>query len=166
VTALEIRPATEDDLVHVCEIVNYFIERTVFNFRIEPQNVDEWRSQWKRTHARFPWLVATDDNVVGVAYVAPWNDKAAYQWTVESTIYVDPSAHRRGVGDALYTELLDRLRSQGFHSAIAVIALPNEPSVRLHERHEFVRVGHLLEAGYKHDAWHDVGFWQCKLTDD
>ena len=50
--------------------------------------------------------------------------------------------------------------------AVAVIALPNDPSVRLHERHGFARVGHLLEVGYKHDAWHDVGFWQCKLADD
>ena len=82
----------------------------------------------------------------------------------KSTIYVDPSAHRRGVGDALYTELLNRLRGKGFHSAIAVIALPNDPSVRLHERHGFERVGHLREAGYKHDAWHDVGFWQCNLA--
>ena len=163
-TGLEIRPATEDDLVHVCEIVNYFIERTVFNFRVEPQTVDEWRVQWTRLHDRFPWLVATDDHVVGVAYAAPWNDKAAYRWTAECTVYVAPSAHRRGVGDALYTELLDRLRRQGFHSVVAVIALPNDPSVGLHERHGFVRVGHLSEAGYKWDAWHDVGFWQCQLA--
>jgi phosphinothricin acetyltransferase len=163
-SGLKVRPATEDDLAHVCEIVNHFIERTVFNFRIEPQSVDEWRHQWKRMHDRFPWLVAADDHVVGVAYAGPWNERAAYRWTVESTVYVEPSSHRRGVGDALYTELLDRLRQQGFHSAVAVIALPNDPSVGLHERHGFVRVGRLLEAGYKWDAWHDVGLWQCKMV--
>jgi phosphinothricin acetyltransferase len=161
--ALWVRPATDDDLVRVCEIVNYYIEKTVFNFRTEPQSVDEWRDQWKRLHQRFPWLVATDDHVVGVAYAAPWNERAAYQWTVEATVYVDPSAQRRGVGDALYAELLARLRRQGFHSAVAVIALPNDPSVRLHERHGFTRAGGLVEAGYKRGAWHDVGFWQCKL---
>jgi phosphinothricin acetyltransferase len=162
-SALRVRPATDDDLVHVCEIVNYYIEKTVFNFRTEPQSVDEWRDQWKRLRHRFPWLVATDDHVVGVAYAAPWNERAAYQWTAESTVYVDPAAQRRGVGDALYTELLARLRRQGFHSAVAVIALPNDPSVRLHERHGFTRAGGLVEAGYKRGAWHDVGFWQCKL---
>jgi phosphinothricin acetyltransferase len=108
--------------------------------------------------------VAADDRVVGVAYAGPWNERAAYRWTVESTVYVEPSAHRRGVGDALYTELLDRLRRQGFHSAVAVIALPNDPSVGLHERHGFVRVGQLVEAGYKWDAWHDVGLWQNRLV--
>ena len=99
-----------------------------------------------------------------MAYAAPWNGRAAYQWTVEATVYVDPSRQRRGVGDALYTELLARLRRQGFHSAVGVIALPNEPSVRLHERHGFVRVGRLIEAGYKLGAWHDVGFWQCTFN--
>jgi phosphinothricin acetyltransferase len=165
--APRVRPATDDDLERVCEIVNHYIETSVFNFRTEPQTVDELRAQWAQRHQRFPWLVATDDDrVIGVAYAGPWNERAAYRWTVESTVYVDPSAHRRGVGDALCAELVNRLRQQGFHSAVAVIALPNDPSVRLHERHGFVRIGHLLEAGYKHGAWHDVGFWQCKLADD
>lgn len=161
---LRVRLATEDDLVHVCEIVNYYIENTVFNFRAEPQGVDEWRNDWRRLHSRFPWLVATDNRVVGVAYAAPWNDRTAYQWTVEATVYVAPSAQRRGVGDALYAELLGRLRRQGFHSVVAVIALPNDPSVRLHERHGFVQAGRLVDAGYKRGGWHDVGFWQCILA--
>jgi phosphinothricin acetyltransferase len=165
VNALRVRPAADDDLVGVRDILNHYIEHSVFNFRTEPQSIDEVRALWAQRHHRFPWLVAElDGRVVGVAYAGPWNERAAYRWTVESTIYVGPSTHRRGVGDALYAELLDRLRRQGFHSAIAVIALPNDPSVRLHERHGFVSVGHLREAGYKHDAWHDVGFWQCSLT--
>jgi phosphinothricin acetyltransferase len=162
-SGLQVRLATEDDLVHVRDIVNYFIENTVINFRTEPQSLDDWRDSWRRRHSRFPWLVAADDRIVGVAYAAPWNDRAAYQWTAEVTVYVDPSRQRRGVGDALYTELLDRVRRKGFHSVVAVIALPNEPSVRLHERHGFTRVGQLIEAGYKREAWHDVGFWQCIL---
>ncbi len=162
-SGLQVRLATEDDLVHVRDIVNYFIENTVINFRTEPQSLDDWRDSWRRRHSRFPWLVAADDRIVGVAYAAPWNDRAAYQWTAEVTVYVDPSRQRRGVGDALYTELLDGMRRKGFHSVVAVIALPNEPSVRLHERHGFSRVGQLIEAGFKREAWHDVGFWQCIL---
>lgn len=162
-----VRLATEDDLARVCEIVNYFIENTAFNFRTEPQVVDEWRSDWRRLHSRFPWLVTTtDDGLVGVAYAVPWNDRAAYQWTVEATVYVDASEHGRGVGDTLYTELLGRLRRQGFRSVVAVIALPNDPSVRLHERHGFIQAGRLVDAGFKQNGWHDVGFWQCTLRSD
>jgi phosphinothricin acetyltransferase len=164
VSAVQVRSAIEEDLVRVREIVNHYIEHSVFNFRTEPQSIDEVRALWAQRHQQFPWLVAVvDDHVVGAAYAGPWNDRAAYRWTVESTIYLDPAAHRRGIGDALYTELLDRLHRQGFHSAVAVIALPNDPSVRLHERHGFARVGHLRDAGFKHDAWHDVGFWQRRL---
>lgn len=162
-SGLEVRLATEVDLVHIRQIVNHFIENTVINFRTEPQSLDEWRDDWGRLQSRFPWLVAVDDRIVGVAYAAPWNYRAAYQWTAEVTVYVDPSRQRRGAGDALYTELLDRMRRKGFHSVVAVIALPNEPSVRLHERHGFTRVGQLVDAGYKQGAWHDVGFWQCIL---
>jgi phosphinothricin acetyltransferase len=161
---MQVRSAIEEDLVRVREIVNHYIEHSVFNFRTEPQSIDELRAVWAQRHQHFPWLVAVvDDRVVGAAYAGPWNERAAYRWTVESTVYVDPAAHRRGIGDALYAELLDRLRGLGFHSAVAVIALPNDPSVRLHERHGFAHVGHLGEAGFKHDAWHDVGFWQCRL---
>jgi phosphinothricin acetyltransferase len=167
VNALQVRSATEEDLLRVRDIVNYYIERSVFNFRTEPQSLDEVRALWAQRHQRFPWLVAVvDDRVVGVAYAGPYNERAAYRWTVESTVYVDPSAQRRGIGDALYTELLDRLRRKGFHSAIALIALPNDPSVALHERHGFEPAGRLREAGFKYDAWHDVGFWQCRLAGD
>lgn len=163
-SGLRVRPATAEDLPEICAIINHYIETSFVNFRTEPQTVNEWRGEWKRLHPQFPWLVATDHGVVGVAYAAPWNARAAYQWTVEVTVYVAATSRRRGVGDALYTELLARLRRQGFHSAVALIALPNEPSVRLHERHGFVRAGQLTEAGYKFDAWHDVGFWQCTFN--
>ena len=69
-SGLRVRLATEDDLAEVCKIVNYFIEISFVNFRTEPQGVDEWRSEWRRLRSRFPWLVATDDRVVGVAYAA------------------------------------------------------------------------------------------------
>jgi phosphinothricin acetyltransferase len=102
--------------------------------------------------------------VIGVAYAAPWKARDAYLWTVESTVYVDHECHRRGVGDALYAELLARLERQGFRTSIGVIALPNPASVRLHERHGFVKVGLLADAGYKLKRWHDVGFWQRRLN--
>ena len=164
--AFGVRLATEDDLGPVCTIINYFITTTVANFRTEPQTVDEWRQSWTRLHERFPWLVAADgDRVVGVAYAAPWNERAAYQWTVETTVYVDAGAHLRGIGHALYADILSRLLAQGFRSALAVIGLPNNPSVRLHERHGFSQVGQLADAGFKFGAWHDVGLWQRQLQD-
>jgi phosphinothricin acetyltransferase len=161
---LRVRPVEESDLDRIRAIINHFIATSAFNFRTDPQTIDEWRGEWRRLHESHPWLAAVDEGrVVGVAYAVPWNFRSAYRWTVETSVYVDPDCQRRGVGDALYANLLGRLRRQGFRSAVAVIALPNRPSVRLHERHGFTPVGMLRNAGFKLGAWHDVGFWQAVL---
>lgn len=166
VEGVRIRPARASDLQRICDIVNHFIETTAFNFRTEQQSVQEWQQEWERLHRRYPWPVAIqDERVIGIAYAGPWKERNAYQWTVESTVYVDHESHRRGVGDALYDELLGRLAWQGFRSTMGVIGLPNSASVGLHERHGFVQVGQIADAGYKLGAWHDVGFWQRRLND-
>jgi phosphinothricin acetyltransferase len=166
VSWLRVRRVEDPDIDRIRTIINHFIATSTFNFRTEPQTVQEWRSDWQRLHESHPWLVAVDEGrVVGVAYAVPWNPRSAYRWTVETSVYVDPEGQRRGVGDALYANLLGRLRRQGFHGAVAVIALPNQPSVRLHERHGFTPVGVLRNAGFKLGAWHDVGYWQRVLNE-
>ncbi|HET9648279.1 MAG TPA: GNAT family N-acetyltransferase [Microlunatus sp.] len=163
---LRVRPVEEPDLPGIRAIINHFIATSAFTFRTDPQTLQEWRSDWERLHGTHPWLAAVDEGrVVGIAYAAPWNYRMAYRWTVETSVYVDPSCQRRGVGDALYANLLARLRRQGYRSVVAVIALPNHPSVRLHERHGFTPVGMLRNAGFKLGEWHDVGFWQCVLAE-
>jgi phosphinothricin acetyltransferase len=163
---LRVRPVEESDLARIRAIINHFIATSAFNFRTEPQTIDEWRADWRRLHETHPWLAAVDDGrVIGVACAVPWNYRSAYRWTVETSVYVDSETQRRGVGDALYANLLGRLRRQGFRSAVAVIALPNQPSIRLHERHGFTPVGMLRNAGFKLGGWHDVGFWQCVLAE-
>ena len=80
-------------------------------------------------------------------------------------MYVDAEYHGRGVGTALYAALIDELRTLGYVSAYAGIALPNDASVALHERFGFVAAGRLPAAGYKLDTWHDVGWWYLALAD-
>lgn len=102
--------------------------------------------------------------MAGYAYAAPWHERSAYRYSVETTVYVDPGQLRRGVGSRLYQSLLDELRRRDLRSALAVIALPNAASVALHERLGFARVGHLEAVGYKFERWVDVGFWQLLLS--
>jgi phosphinothricin acetyltransferase len=78
---------------------------------------------------------------------------------------VRPQARGRGIGRALYRELLRLLEAQGFRNAYAGIALPNEPSVRLHEGVGFAPIGVYRDVGFKHGAWHDVGWWGLRLGD-
>lgn len=100
---------------------------------------------------------------MGLAYAAPWKARNAYNWCVESTVYVDQAQRSRGIGRTLYARLLPLLKAQGFHSVVAVIGLPNPHSVRLHEGFGYRNVGVIEDAGYKMGGWHDVGFWQRRL---
>ncbi|MEA3172521.1 MAG: hypothetical protein QOI97_5469, partial [Pseudomonas sp.] len=89
--------------------------------------------------------------------------REAYRWSVDVTVYISPEAHRSGVGRALYGVLLPTLKRQGFHAAFAGIALPNDGSVGLHEALGFAHIGTYPEVGFKHGAWHDVGYWRIAL---
>lgn len=157
----DIRPATVDDMPAVCEIVNHYIATSTVNFRTEPQTPDEWTKDLLALRERYPWIVAEVDGVVaGIAYGGPWKARNAYDWTAEATVYVSPRHQRLGLGTALYTHLLESVEAQGFRSVVAVIGLPNDASVRLHEALGFTARGTLKAAGFKHGNWHDVGFWQ------
>lgn len=106
---------------------------------------------------RFPWLVYQIGGTVrGYAYATPHRDRAAYQWSVEVSAYVADSAHRGGVGRALYTSLLAVLAELGLCNAYAGITLPNPASVGFHTAMGFVPVGVYHSVGYKFGTWHDV----------
>jgi phosphinothricin acetyltransferase len=115
-----------------------------------------------RTH---PFLVAERDRaVVGYAYAAAHNDRAAYRWAADVSVYIAASAKRQGIGRALYTKLLQMLRAQGLVVACAGITLPNDASVALHEAFGFEPVGVYRGIGFKLGEWHDVGYWQLELV--
>jgi len=116
---------------------------------------------------RYPWLVfERDGTVLGYAYASPHRARAAYQWSAEVSVYVDPRAHRSGVGRALYLALFDVLRRQHYVNAFAGITLPNASSVGLHEAMGFTPIGVFREIGFKFDRWHDVAWLQLRLRQD
>jgi phosphinothricin acetyltransferase len=110
------------------------------------------------------WLVAErDGRVVGYAYGGQHRERAAYNWTVEVSAYVDRSAHRSGVGRELYAELFRRLKQNGFRLLVAGITLPNEASVGIHEAMGFEPIGVYKNVGFKNGEWWDVGWWQLDM---
>ena len=156
-----IRLATANDFAAIAAITNHYIRTTAIHFAYEEVAADELRSLWREHEAIYPWLVAeTGRAVVGYAKAGSFRARTAYLWTTETGIYLAPDQCGRGLGRRLYGRLLDVLRAQGFHSVIGGIALPNDTSVRLHERLGFVPCGTVQRVGYKSDRWHDVGFWQ------
>jgi phosphinothricin acetyltransferase len=159
-----IRPARTDDFTAIAAITNHYIATSAIHFGYEPVSAEELADKW-RGDTRYPWLVTeAEAEVVGYAKAGVWRERAAYAWTCEVGLYVAHGAHRRGLGSALYRELLAELARRGFHSVVAGITLPNPASVALHEKLGFVSVGVVRDAGYKLEAWHDVGFYQKLLA--
>lgn len=145
-------------------LTNHFIVHTAIHLGVEPATDAEFAALWTAGRERFPWLAAeVDGRFAGYAKAGPWRLREGYAKTVETGIYIAAEARGRGVGKALYAGLLARLRTAGFHRAVAAVTLPNEASVRLHEAVGFCPVGVFREAGWKFGAWRDVGFWEARL---
>ncbi|MFT3768761.1 MAG: GNAT family N-acetyltransferase [Minicystis sp.] len=160
-----LRAADEDDFEAIAAIVNHYILHTPIHFSYEVVTAAELRSSWEEQRARYPMLVAeVDGEIAGFSKAGPFRERAAYAWITECGVYLRPERIGRGLGEGLYRPLLEILREQGYHSAIGGIALPNEASVKLHERLGFAKVGHVARAGWKFERWHDVGFWQKDLA--
>ena len=103
--------------------------------------------------------------MVGFTYASEFRARAAYQHSVETTIYLDRNHVGKGNGILLYKRLIELLADSSIHALIAIIALPNESSVALHEKLGFVKVGRLPEIGRKFGRWVDTGYWQMTLED-
>jgi len=143
-----IRQAAASDLEAINEIYNYCIVDSHISFDSEPWDLERRRAWWTQYTGRV--LVAEfEDNVVGVAFAGPWRNKAAYADSVETTIALAPDRLSRGIGTRLLRALLQLLSTQGCHRAYAVIALPNEASVRLHRKLGYREIGVLNEVGSK-----------------
>ncbi len=153
------------DAEPVAAIYAPIVAATVISFELEVSTVDEMRRRIVATLPRFPWLVSEDAQgaVDGYVYASRHRERAAYQWSVDVTVYVREDARGRGVGKRLYTKLFEALPKLGYHQAFAGIALPNAASIALHESVGFRHVGIYRDVGFKLGAWHDVGWWQRRL---
>ena len=111
-------------------------------------------------------VVANDDEVRGYAESTAFRPRPAYDHTREVSVYLGLDARQQGFGRKLYDDLLARLRADGIHVALAVIALPNPASEALHRSCGFTEVGVLREAGWKFGTWVDTGWWQLRLGEE
>lgn len=161
---LDIRLATENDAAGIAEIYRPIVLNTPISFEIEPPDEDEFRRRIQSTLPAYPWLVCElDGRIAGYAYGGRHSVRAAYQWSVDSSVYIHSDFRRRGIGQGLYVSLFRILIAQGYFSAYAGVTLPNPGSVGLHESAGFKMVGVYHNVGYKMGAWHDVGWWEMTL---
>ncbi len=159
-----IRIAHGDDATAVHDIYTPSVLRGVETFETELPGVDAMRERILTRLRHYPWIVWEDGGrVLAYAYASRFRERAAYDWIAETSIYVHADARRRGIARRLYATLLDAMRLQGINQAVGVITLPGQGSVAMHEAMGFAPAGVWRGAGYKLDAWWDVGVWQLEL---
>jgi phosphinothricin acetyltransferase len=174
-----IRLATTSDAEAIADIYAPYCDATVISFEETAPRSEEMSRRITAIGATRPWIVLEDSacgpseggapravgngRVVGYAYASPHHERAAYRWSVSTSIYIDRAHHRRGAGRALYTTLFALLRALGYRQATAGITLPNPASVGLHAAFGFVPVGVYRRIGYKMGGWHDVGWFQAEI---
>ncbi len=163
--AAKIRLATEADAPAVQAIYAPYVQNTAISFERDSPDVETMRERIHKGLTAFPWLVCGTGagDIAGYVYATKHRERAAYQWSVDVTVYIDPHFHRLGIGRGLYTSLFQLLRMQGFYHAYAGVTLPNDGSVGLHTALGFQPVGVYQGVGYKLGTWHDVSWWSLLL---
>jgi L-amino acid N-acyltransferase YncA len=163
-SAVTVRRADPADLPRIAAIYDEQVATATSTFDLDPAPMTYWEAKLASTEPGDHVLVTEVDGVVsGFAYSSSYRPRPAYRRTREVSVYLAPEARGRGLGRELYDALLARLESDGVHTVLAVVALPNPASEALHESSGFQRVGVLPEVGFKLDRWVDTAFYALVL---
>ena len=147
---MEIRDVKKEDIAGIMEIYRYYVEETDITFEYVMPTEEEFTGRVEKILEKYPYLVAQEDGkIVGYAYAGTFKGRAAYDWAVETTVYVDRDYHGKGIGKTLYEELEKLLKEQNIQNLNACITFPNEPSEAFHRK---MRVQVRTMAGYDLDA--------------
>ncbi|MBQ3360640.1 MAG: N-acetyltransferase [Bacteroidaceae bacterium] len=167
---MAIRKARLQDAEALLAIYAPYVEQTAITFEYAVPTVNEFRRRMANVAESYPWLVAVDDgSIAGYAYASAFKERAAYQWAVETSIYVDRNERGKGIGRRLHEALEETLKQQGILNMNACVAYTEHEdeyltldSVRFHERLGYTQVAHFHKCGRKFDRWYDM-IWMEKL---
>lgn len=163
---MHIRPMVEADAPGMLRIYRHHVESTVVSFEEQVPSLDEYAARVRKYLEVWAGFVAeADGRVAGYAYGSSHRERAAYRWSVETTVYVAPGNHRMGIGRRLYDALLPALAAEGYCNAYAGVTLPNDPSTALHQAVGFRPIGCFPRVGHKFGQWHDVAWFHRMLRE-
>ncbi|MEM9607366.1 MAG: N-acetyltransferase family protein [Actinomycetota bacterium] len=151
---MQVRTASPDDQQPIVDIYNHHVRSGFATFDVAQTSVaarSDWFGRFADTGPHQLVVAVEGAEVLGYACSNPYRDHPAFAETVELSVYVSPEQVGRGVGSALYSDLLERLRDEPIHRILAAIALPNDGSVALHRRFGFEEIGVFDEYARKGD---------------
>lgn len=159
-----IRTVTLSDAESITRIYNYYIEHTAISFETDPLTVGQMRERITAIAEKHPYLVYEEEGeVVGYCYAHEWKERTAYQQTLETTIYLDPTRKGQGIGRKLMERLIGLCREAGYHALIACVTASNQESRAFHASLGFQQVSLFKEVGFKQGVWHDVADYELLL---
>ena len=170
---INIRVATLDDAREILDIYSYYVLYTAINYDYTPPDLETFKKKMINTLSRYPYLVAINNQkIVGFAYAGSFVSKKAYDWSVETTIYLDHHYTKMGIGKKLYNALENILREMGIINLNACIASPIEEdeylttnSIDYHHHLGYRMVGKFHKCGYKYNRWYDM-VWMEKMINE
>ncbi|MDD3369626.1 MAG: GNAT family N-acetyltransferase [Lachnospiraceae bacterium] len=166
-SSFTIRMATIQDVPSLLAIYEPYVLHTEVTFEYDVPTLQDFASRVESTLEKFPYLVCcnADGKIFGYAYASSFKGRAAYNWSVETSIYVDQNCHHKGIGKILYDALEDILKKQQIRNVCACIAYPNPDSVAFHEYFGYQTVAHFHHSGFKHGKWLDM-IWMEKFINE
>lgn len=162
-SGIVVRPGASADLPAVRDIYNHYVRESAVTFDLEEVTIADrrdWFAQFGRAGPHRLFVAELDGTVAGYACSGRFRPKAAYDTTVEVTVYANRRQVRRGLGRALYAALFEALSGEDVHRAVAVITMPNPVSEALHAAFGFHRTGVLSDVGRKFGRFHATGYWE------
>ncbi|MBQ1922884.1 MAG: GNAT family N-acetyltransferase [Lachnospiraceae bacterium] len=171
---IRIRKVTPEDAEAILEIYAWYVRETAITFEYRVPSLEEFRRRIEATLEKYPYLAAEEDGrILAYAYAGPFKGRAAYDWSVETTIYADKDARRKGIGRRLLAALESSLARQGILNAYACIGVPRDTedeyltfdSVRFHEKMGYCLAGTFHSCGCKFGRWYSM-VWMEKMLGD
>ena len=161
---IRLRIAEPEDAEEILAVYAPYVEQTAITFEYEVPTVEEFRGRIEHTLQQYPYLVAEDETgILGYAYAGRFQTRAAYDWAVETSIYIRMDQKRRGLGRILYHALEEGLKEQGILNVNACIACTEQEdehltndSIYFHEHLGYRLVGTFYQCGYKFHHWYDM----------
>ncbi|MFV0440979.1 MAG: GNAT family N-acetyltransferase [Lachnospirales bacterium] len=161
---IKIRFATKNDIPLLLKIYTHYVLNTAITFEIEPPTILEFENRMENIQKKYPYIVAIHDNhIVGYAYAKEFVNRKAYDWSVESTIYIDVNKKNIGIGGKLMDTLENILKAMGICNIYACIAYSKENnpfltnnSMDFHKYRGYKVIGEFNNCGYKFDSWYNM----------
>ncbi|WP_334330424.1 GNAT family N-acetyltransferase [Companilactobacillus sp. HBUAS59699] len=163
---IKIRSARVSDAQTLLNIYSPYVLDTTITFENDVPTIEEFAERIETISEKYPYLVAEKDGkILGYAYASAYNVRSAYQWTAETSIYVDGDAKGEGIGKLLYQKLETYLTEQGVVNLLACITEDNQGSVKFHEKLGYDYIGKFKKVGFKFGRWLDIVWMQKTLND-